>query len=267
VDTAGQKLQEGLAKMAAGELLSARQMLADALNSGLLDEAGQETALDKLTELGQRMLFSRQVVPGDGFTFIYQVRPGDLLVKIEREQKLRVPTQLLLGINGISDASRIQVGQGLKVIRGPFHAIVSKSRYTMDIYLVEPDTSRMVFVKRFRVGLGKDECTPLGKWRLALGGKIVKAPWNPPSSAGMPAGTIRWGESGYPLGKDGFWISLEGIEGNALTAADGFGIHGTNEPDSIGKSTSHGCIRLTDADIYGVFCLLYEYWSTVNVVP
>jgi lipoprotein-anchoring transpeptidase ErfK/SrfK len=29
----------------------------------------------------------------------------------------------------------------------------------------------------------------------------------------------------------------------------GYGIHGTNEPKSIGKAASHGCIRMTKADL------------------
>ena len=33
----------------------------------------------------------------------------------------------------------------------------------------------------------------------------------------------------------------------------GFGIHGTNHPDSIGKNASHGCIRLRNRDIQDLF--------------
>ena len=33
----------------------------------------------------------------------------------------------------------------------------------------------------------------------------------------------------------------------------GFGIHGTNEPRSIGKAASHGCIRLRNRDIEQLF--------------
>jgi lipoprotein-anchoring transpeptidase ErfK/SrfK len=33
----------------------------------------------------------------------------------------------------------------------------------------------------------------------------------------------------------------------------GFGIHGTNRPESIGKSASHGCIRLRNRDIEDLF--------------
>ena len=33
----------------------------------------------------------------------------------------------------------------------------------------------------------------------------------------------------------------------------GFGIHGTNRPESIGKSASHGCIRLRNRDVEDLF--------------
>jgi hypothetical protein len=33
----------------------------------------------------------------------------------------------------------------------------------------------------------------------------------------------------------------------------GYGIHGTNEPNSIGKAASHGCIRMAKADIEDLF--------------
>jgi lipoprotein-anchoring transpeptidase ErfK/SrfK len=45
-----------------------------------------------------------------------------------------------------------------------------------------------------------------------------------------------------PLGPR--WIGLN---------VKGFGIHGTNHPDSIGKNTSHGCIRLRNRDIQDLF--------------
>ncbi len=45
-----------------------------------------------------------------------------------------------------------------------------------------------------------------------------------------------------PLGPR--WIGLD---------VKGFGIHGTNRPDSIGKNVSHGCIRLRNHDIEDLF--------------
>ena len=45
-----------------------------------------------------------------------------------------------------------------------------------------------------------------------------------------------------PLGPR--WIGLN---------VKGFGIHGTNHPESIGKNASHGCIRLRNRDIEELF--------------
>jgi hypothetical protein len=36
----------------------------------------------------------------------------------------------------------------------------------------------------------------------------------------------------------------------------GYGIHGTNEPLSIGKAASHGCIRLRNQEIKQLFAML-----------
>ncbi len=85
----------------------------------------------------------------------------------------------------------------------------------------------------------------------------------------LPQGTIYPGQNGYPLDKHGLWISIVGIpeKGTRIGAEDGFGIHGTNDPASIGKAASSGCIRLADEDIRTVFSLLYEQHSTVTILP
>jgi lipoprotein-anchoring transpeptidase ErfK/SrfK len=36
----------------------------------------------------------------------------------------------------------------------------------------------------------------------------------------------------------------------------GFGIHGTNQPQSIGKAASHGCIRMAQSDLEELFTLV-----------
>lgn len=48
--------------------------------------------------------------------------------------------------------------------------------------------------------------------------------------------------AGNPLGTR--WMGLN---------SKGFGIHGTNSPDSIGHNASHGCIRLRNRDIEELF--------------
>ena len=38
--------------------------------------------------------------------------------------------------------------------------------------------------------------------------------------------------------------------------AKGYGIHGTNEPGSIGKAASHGCIRMRNCDVEELFAMV-----------
>jgi len=46
----------------------------------------------------------------------------------------------------------------------------------------------------------------------------------------------------------------KGVLGNnRLYLGDGYGIHGTNNPRSIGTSVSHGCIRMRNEDIETLF--------------
>ena len=40
---------------------------------------------------------------------------------------------------------------------------------------------------------------------------------------------------------------------NRLYLGDGYGLHGTDEPESIGRAASHGCVRLRNEDIETLF--------------
>lgn len=46
---------------------------------------------------------------------------------------------------------------------------------------------------------------------------------------------------------------LEVLGANRLYLGDGYGIHGTDAPSSIGRSASHGCIRVRNEDIETLF--------------
>jgi lipoprotein-anchoring transpeptidase ErfK/SrfK len=34
---------------------------------------------------------------------------------------------------------------------------------------------------------------------------------------------------------------------------DGYGIHGTNKPETVGQAVSHGCVRMRNDDIERLF--------------
>ena len=67
-----------------------------------------------------------------------------------------------------------------------------------------------------------------------------------------------------PIGER--WVGLDGFD-EASKAHTGFGVHGTIDPESIGRSMSMGCIRLGSQDVELVYELLAPRVSVVKVVP
>lgn len=258
-------LTEAFALMEEGQLIQARAAMSRAYFSGKLSSAKMDQARSALETLAEKTLLSGINYPDDPYTMGYIILSGDTLEGrdgIERSNALHVPEGMLMQINGISDARRIRAGDNFTLIKGPFHAVVDKSDFTMDIYL-EREGLEKVFVKRFKVGLGKEGSTPEGKW--TVGDKTEKRHWYAPPSSGLN-GIIPYGHPDYALGTKGLWVGLKGAEG-ATQNFRGLGIHSTNKPDSIGTMDSLGCIRLGDDDITMVYNMLYPTWSTVTIKP
>lgn len=233
-----------------GKIIAARDFLNEALQKPM-SEVLRDEIKRQLSLLAGRWLFSREVLEGDTLTEWYRVQPGDSLTKIANAYK--VPYEILMEINGIRKAESLQAGQQIKVIRGPFHAVVSRKRYTMDLFLQNQ------YIKTYRVGLGTPgHETPRGLWRVKLNDKMIQPPWTDPDTNRRYVAT----DPDYPLGSR--WIGLEGLEGEAK-GRTGFAIHGTKEPETIGTQSSRGCIRLHNGDVIEVYNLLFAGQSLVRV--
>lgn len=243
-------------KVAAGDLLTARRMLNDSLISGSLSAADADAARRMLGEINQVVFFSAKQFAGDPFGGTYTVKTGELLRSIADRHE--IPWELLARLNGISDPRKLRAGQTIKVVHGPFHAVVSKSKYTLDIYLGGPGEIASLFVMSFPVGLGANDSTPVGTWMVETHKKIK----NPTYFSPRGQGVIDAADPKNPLGER--WIGLVGIDGGAVGQVS-YGIHGTIEPQSIGKQSSMGCIRMRNEDVELVFDMLVEGKSTVMV--
>jgi lipoprotein-anchoring transpeptidase ErfK/SrfK len=231
-------------------VIEARDRLNDAL---LMCQNVQQRAFIKvqLSKLAERWLFSKSLFPNDRLCSSYKVKRGDQLRIIGIKHK--VPYEILMQINNIQKPQALRAGQTLKVINGPFHAKVSRSTFTMDIYL------QNTFVRSFPVGLGKPgRETPTGLWRVKPDGKQKSTSWTDPDTQKV----YYPGDPDYPLGSR--WIALEGLEGAAKGKA-GFGIHGTKEAETIGTAESRGCIRLDNGHAKLVYNLLVPIYSHVRV--
>ena len=258
--------KEGLDLVRQDKLIAARGKLSEAFFSGKLSDKQQSKIIPVMTELAEKTLLSGACYDHDPYVLRLTVAKGQTLEGLTKKWQLRVPWRMIVKINDdVASAKSVRVGQGVTAIQGPFHAIVSNSRFTMDVYLQREKLPK-VFVKRFTVGVGgKKDPTPEGTWFVTLGKKQEKTPWFPSASSPI-TGMIRWNEPGYPLGKKGYWIALTGRD-EKIKHVTGIGIHGTNDLTSIGKAQSIGCIRMRDEDIEWTFAMLYEKWSTVTVQP
>ncbi|MCA9076229.1 MAG: L,D-transpeptidase family protein [Planctomycetaceae bacterium] len=177
----------------------------------------------RIDQLAQRLYF----MPQTHYMEAYEVQPGEVLQTIA--EKYDVPWQYLAKLNRV-DPQRLRAGQRIKVIKGPFSAIVDLSDFEITIH------AHGYFVTRYQCGIGKDGSTPIGTFTVE--NKQVD-----PTYYG-PHGVIDHDDPSNPLGER--WIDI----GNS------YGIHGTIDPESIGHSESAGCIRMHNDEVAAVYDLL-----------
>lgn len=253
-------ISEGDRKFSGGDLLAARGLYSRALADPRSVASDRDSLRDKLSKISDELIFSGKVVAGDPLTESYTVAPGDSLIKIARKRDLATDWRLIQRVNGLKDPGALRVGQKLKLVRGPFHAVVNKSAYRLDLYTGAPDDPETwTFVRSFRVGLGTNDGTPTGTFVVKPGSKLVNPHWtNPKTGEHFDASDPK-----NPIGE--FWMGIEGVGASAVHK--GFGLHGTIEPDSIGQQKSMGCVRLGDQDIALLYELLCEKISVVKIEP
>lgn len=146
----------------------------------------------------------------------HTVKKGETLAIIAANY--RRPFQQILSANpGIINPALIYPGQQIAIpglpdpATIPYSISVSLSNKKLQLY------RRGSLVKPYPVGIGKMLTqTPIGEF------VIVNREPNP----GGPYGAM--------------WLSLSKL---------GYGIHGTNNPASIGKAVSKGCIRMHNNDV------------------
>jgi lipoprotein-anchoring transpeptidase ErfK/SrfK len=142
--------------------------------------------------------------------------------------------------NGIADAVTVKAGTVL-MIPNPFRSTsgpcTDKECYTIEIVKKQNKlfvTKNGTVIRSFSVATGKrKDLTPTGTFEVVI---KLKNPW-------YSAKGIRGGDPHNPLGTR--WLGL-----NALgTDGTKYGIHGTNNPSSIGRYASSGCVRMNNADV------------------
>lgn len=214
------------------QTLAAENKLAEALDelsqwfdhpSLSTEESGQvQTMLD---QLAGAVIYSREHLLEPPHT----VAQGETLQAVA--QRYQIPAELLMKINGIADPLYLPSGTQLKVLKGPFDALVDKSRGQLTLFL------EGMYAGSFPIGLGLDLKLPDGTYGVSA--KLV----NPTFQAAD--GVVAADDPNNPLGER--WIDLGG----------GQGIHGrpASMAGNLPQNGGRGMIYLSnrqDEDVYDI---------------
>lgn len=188
------------------------------------------TALDQLGKLNLQTLCSKQPLP---FITNHTVVSGENPILIAR--KHTTSAESIMRINGMTKPTILR-GATLRIDLSRYCAVVDISNHDLQLFRIWNGTTN--FVKRYSVGTGKEDNTPRGDFKITSREKDPT--WYRPGSTPVPFG------------------SKENLLGTRWMAIDkpGYGIHGTWEPDTVGKSSSAGCIRMLNEDVEELFDLI-----------
>lgn len=258
---------------AEGRLVEARSMLNKALANPATPAPDRAALRAWIARLNQDLVFSPKLFAGDPIGGKYTVVKGDSLVVITRKEGTVAEPALIARVNRMSNPNALSVGQTLKVVKGPFHAVVSKSAFRMDVYAgpTPSDTSLgksglpdgmepgWTYIASFPVGLGEKSGTPIASF-MVKPNKLINPTWANPRTGQKYAAD----DPQNPIGER--WIGLEGHD-EGSKGFQGYGVHGTIEPESIGSERSMGCVRMRAEDVEVVYELLMPKVSVVKIVP
>lgn len=217
-------MQSARQKIDNGDLRSAHLALSGLYNKpGFLPEENRQLT-ELLDQLAGTVIYSRRHALEQPYT----IKQGDSIQQIA--QMCNVPWQLLVKINRLRDPEHLQPGQQLKVLRGPFEAVVYVDQSELVLRLGGH------YAGKFPITIGRDRPHMEGVYS-------VKAKSQGHTYVGRER-TIDAGAPDNPLGR--YWIGLE----------DQFGIHGPGQSQNPGRPEDRGYIALGARDIDDVYDIL-----------
>lgn len=217
-------MQSVQGKLDAGRLSEAHLDLSKYYLSSRMNPEEWRATVDLLDQLAGTVLYSRAHLLEPA----YRVQPGDSLDRIA--MAYNVTAELLAKINGISDPRNLVPGQELKVVRGPFEAVVDLGRHELALLVGGR------YAGRFPVGVGRDRASLEGAF-------VVRDKRTNPIYFG-PDRVIAADDPTNPLGE------------RLLDLGNQVGIHGTEDPKTIGADGGRGAISLGPRDVDDVYDIL-----------
>lgn len=171
----------------------------------------------------------------------YRISSGDSLSGIAG--RYFTTAEFLRKRNKIS-GSRIFVGRSLYVIPGDWKIVVSKQSRLLKLYR-KSGTSEKLFAV-WEIGIGRMGKTPAAEFAIAS--RVRHPDWY------LPDGRVfKYGTPENQLGE--YFLKLAPVTSPGRPLL-GYGIHGTNDEGSVGRSLSSGCVRMRNADVEVLYYLV-----------
>lgn len=209
-----------------GELLKARDAYQKSVEK-FPASANVSKAQEAVDNLNIKILFS----PPAGDFVLYEVQKGDTISRLAK--KFKITRDLLVRVNDIR-GDMLKYGKKLKIPKVKFGIIVDKSQNVLTL------KANGEIIKTYKVATGKNSSTPVGTFTIT--DKITDPPWYPPGG-----GVIQAGDPKNVLGSR--WLGI---------SRPSYGIHGTIDQDSIGRSVTEGCVRMKNSDVEELFAIIPE---------
>jgi lipoprotein-anchoring transpeptidase ErfK/SrfK len=192
---------------------------------------------------------NRIIVTTDFYTpekIRHNVVPGNRLSRMAKTYQTTVQNINRSNGRDIND-SRIYVGKVFYIYPGFWKIKIIKSKHKLILY--DKGIPFMVY----DIADGRQNRTPVGHFKIKT--KEIEPAWTAPGK------NIPYGDPRNVLGSR--WMGLEEQVENSQNV--GYGIHGTNDPSSIGSSASNGCIRMNNRDVEELYDIL-PYGVNVEIV-
>ncbi len=234
------KRQEGRGKLEMARTLAQKVLLDERVREF---DAYWYKAAEMINRVNQKVMNTTAPVPEKER---HVVQGGDTLGKLAN--RFHISVLSMMRINGLT-TDRIHPRQTVMYLKGTWSIRVSKSQYLLMLYL-----DRKLY-RIYSVGIGKDDRTPAGTFYITA---LQKDPAWQPSGKNIPAG-----DPENILGTR--WMKLTPAEGTD-TSLEGYGIHGTTVPDTIGTSSSNGCVRLRNPEVEELYDFIPEAGGSIPPV-
>jgi lipoprotein-anchoring transpeptidase ErfK/SrfK len=229
----GRALAEAQSATEKGHLVRAREIYLSALKH-ISEEKLKEDVENRIGRINLQLVMTPSEMPEKAE---YIVRRGDYLQKIAK--KFGTTAELIGKSNGIKNPNLIKAGDRLRIFTANLAIVVNSAQNELTLY------ANGKFFKQYPVGTGKFDRTPTGTFVITE--KIKEPVWWRPNGK-----EIRYGHPENILGTR--WMTLRAT--GDTPKVSGYGIHGTWDENTIGRSESAGCIRMKNRDVEELFALV-----------